>query len=912
MPGRPARPLLLERAGELETIDRLAAQALAGSGGLVVVEGRAGVGKTSLLRAAAHSARESRLDVRSARATTLERKLGFGVTHQLLGPVSAASGTGRAGFGPLSDLFAALERLARARPVLLTVDDLQWADPPSVRWLRYVVPRLASLEVLVVVATRPREESAGSADAAGLALDPEVTVLRPRPLSAAAARTLVRSVAAQASEADCDACHAATRGNPLFLRELATALAGGHRLGDGAIPATVDAAVARRLAPLSASARAFAEATAVLGAATSAHRCALLAGLESRVALAAWDELVVTGILAPVRIPAFVHPIVEEAVAAGQSPARRACWHARSADLLHEAGAEVGQVAAHLLASEPCGRPEIVTRLRTAATAVLREGSPEAAIPLLVRALEEPPVMSQRGALLLELGGAEMLASRLEAAERHLRSALAMASGPELRLRAGITLCELLAAEGRTREAVIVLDAEVERAGGACLEIAEHAEALLLNVGVQDAAANAALAPRSRRLRDRILDGGVATAGQLAAVAAGEAMAGDSAARTAEIAERAIAQLSQEPELDVRACAYAARSLVAADALPAAEAALRAGLVREQRTGSGFGVTLLAGTLAEARYRAGALAEAERLARTALDAARGEGWASAVAPLVAILVWTLTALGRLDDVPDVLAAADIEEPDPRAAAEYPVEMARHARGRWRLARGDAAGALADLEATGRQLVACGEPTTALVPWRSDATHAMLALGRTSEAHALAAEDVVRARSCGAAGPLGAALLALAAASTGSPHLAVLREAVIVLEPSPARLVRAAALAALGLELGPGAEARETLSAALELAHECGAAPLEIRVRRGLARVGARPRRAARSGPAALTAAERRVAMLAAEGLTNQEIADRLVVTIRTVELHLTHTFRKLGVSRRAEIGDRLGSAARRE
>ena len=101
------------------------------------------------------------------------------------------------------------------------------------------------------------------------------------------------------------------------------------------------------------------------------------------------------------------------------------------------------------------------------------------------------------------------------------------------------------------------------------------------------------------------------------------------------------------------------------------------------------------------------------------------------------------------------------------------------------------------------------------------------------------------------------------------------------------------------------DARDTLRRALELADVCGAEALAAEARTELYATGSRPRTAAMSGADALTASERRIAMLATEGLTNRDIAQRLYVTPKTVEVHLSAVYRKLGIGSRREIARSL-------
>jgi len=160
-----------------------------------------------------------------------------------------------------------------------------------------------------------------------------------------------------------------------------------------------------------------------------------------------------------------------------------------------------------------------------------------------------------------------------------------------------------------------------------------------------------------------------------------------------------------------------------------------------------------------------------------------------------------------------------------------------------------------------------------------------------------------ARSWGAPSAVARALRELGELR-GEEGIPDLEAAVAAVEGSPARLELAKALAALGRALRHArrpADAREPLRRALELADACGAAALAEDVRTELYAAGARPRTAALSGAGALTASERRVAALAAEGSSNRDIAQTLFVTPKTVEVHLSNAYRKLGIRSRREL-----------
>jgi DNA-binding NarL/FixJ family response regulator len=199
---------------------------------------------------------------------------------------------------------------------------------------------------------------------------------------------------------------------------------------------------------------------------------------------------------------------------------------------------------------------------------------------------------------------------------------------------------------------------------------------------------------------------------------------------------------------------------------------------------------------------------------------------------------------------------------------------------------------------------------AWMAWRPLAARALDALGRADEALHLLGADLRRARAWGAPGPVGRTLRVMGELErdAGIPRL---EEAVATLEASTARLELARALAGLGAAMRRArrpTEAREPLRRALEIATTCGAEGLAEHARTELHATGARPRSTALSGAGALTPSERRVAAMAAEGLSNRDIAQALYVTPKTVEVHLSSAYRKLGVRSRRELSRALATA----
>jgi len=180
------------------------------------------------------------------------------------------------------------------------------------------------------------------------------------------------------------------------------------------------------------------------------------------------------------------------------------------------------------------------------------------------------------------------------------------------------------------------------------------------------------------------------------------------------------------------------------------------------------------------------------------------------------------------------------------------------------------------------------------------------------ARQMARDDLERARRWGAASGVGVALRATALVEGDAGSVGRLREAVAVLEGSPARLEYARALTDLGAALRRGnrrAEARAALQDGLDLAGRCGARALAQRARTELRAAGGRPRQPLGGRGQQLTVSERRIAELAAEGRSNPEIAQALFVTRKTVETHLGHVYRKLDVPGRQQLSRALAEQA---
>jgi DNA-binding CsgD family transcriptional regulator len=232
----------------------------------------------------------------------------------------------------------------------------------------------------------------------------------------------------------------------------------------------------------------------------------------------------------------------------------------------------------------------------------------------------------------------------------------------------------------------------------------------------------------------------------------------------------------------------------------------------------------------------------------------------------------------------------------------------HARGRVHLVAGEPDEALAAFLRCGALADRAGAANPAVAPWRSGVGLALAMKGDFEEARRMTEAELRLAEAFGAPGPVGLALRRLAATYDHDRGRDALEAAVHALESSEMLLERASALVDFGAALrrsGRRRDAKAPLKQGLAFAEECGASLLIFRARREMKLAGARPRRKAVHGEEALTAREREVAGLAADGLSNRKIAEALVVTVKTIEWHLNHAYVKLGVRSRGELRDSL-------
>lgn len=398
---------------------------------------------------------------------------------------------------------------------------------------------------------------------------------------------------------------------------------------------------------------------------------------------------------------------------------------------------------------------------------------------------------------------------------------------------------------------------------------------------------------------------GGAGARMLAALAAWEAVCTDGTA--AECAELALAALEggQMRAADPALLPFAAIVTLVITDRPEVVAIWREALDDAHRRGSLLSASSTHLWHGYSHLRRGDLAAAEESLRAADEAFTLWGHDSyATANSRSFMAEVLRERGRLGEARRLLEQVGAVRP------------ATHATSSWLTARAallTAAGHAEEAAAVADELAAHCEatPDPARLWWRSLKAEALDRLDRREEAIGLAREELDITRAFGAPWSLGRTLRVLGTLERDQ-GVDELRQAVEVLEGSTARLEHAKALAALGSALRRGrkpTEAREPLRRALELAGACGADALSDRVRSELHAAGSRPRRDALSGVESLTPSERRVVDLAALGRTNREIAQELYVTPKTVEVHLSNAYRKLGIRSRRELEGALAATA---
>jgi DNA-binding CsgD family transcriptional regulator len=945
MPGERGTQVLIERDEELGVLDTAIETSGDGSGSVVLVHGPAGIGKSELLAVTASRAADAGFDAFAARGGEYERSFGFGVARELLGGglaeasaeerdqllagaaslaapallLNVSDATSQPASAGMGDPAGAIQHglhwlvanLAERAPVLLAVDDLQWADPESARWLLYLARRVADLPVLVVAAIRSGEPGLDPDLLSALEREPVSLPLRPAALSLEGCATLVRSeLGADADDDFCAACHRATAGNPFYLRELVEAVRAGEMEPTKASvdrleelrPETISRSVLVRLGRLPQDATDLTRAVAVLGDGVAPRRAGVLAELSADEVGAASEILSEAAVLGPRETLGFAHPLIRAAVYASIPEPQRAMMHSRAARLLTDDGGTAEEVAGQLLRSAPGDNPEALATLRQAAGDAMARAAPQAAIAYLRRAFQEPRAREMRVDLLSELLLAAGLATDLGAFEGISEDPIKeLGDDREVLMAHGPDMTAWLFMEGRLDEMADVL----ERGIGNYRDAGDEEMALrteFLRLSVIDIDPPDAIA-RLESYAGHLPAGTQEERAWYAMRGWWQHIWGGSAAESAALVRRGIdhGELLEIHDLGP-AFGQAVLVLIRVDELDEAEVWVDR-MVEDARTRSPAYMGSALGLRSWLAQKRGDLSAAELDARRTVEICKEHRTGLALAINLRWLFDVLLETGRENEAQRELEAAGFDGPLPDYWWFAPL---RFVRARLRLAQGRTEEAIEELRA---RLNWREKSNPANDPVASTLALALHSLDREpEEVERLLDWELEAAREWGTPRGIGIALRAQALVENGERGIELLGESVETLRSSPARLELARSLTDLGSALRRAnrrTDAREPLREALELATRCGAAPLAERAREELASSGAKPRRVMLSGVESLTPSEVRVARLAAGGLGNREIAQELFVSVKTVETHLGSAYRKLDISSRRDLPEAL-------
>jgi DNA-binding CsgD family transcriptional regulator len=915
---------LVGRRPELDRIEEALSDVVDGAFRAVAIRGEPGVGKTMLLDALAERAGPNLLAVHRGRATEFERCVPFGIfvdafeqlaaTH----PASAEFGVLTAAVtGEMAELdryrlFRGVRRLLESRAgrcgTVLVLDDLHWADPASLELTEYLLRRPPRAPLLIAVAYRAAQPPPGLADALAR-LDSSAIQLALEPLGMADVAALFPAQPARRRAL----LHRATRGNPLYLRTLADAdertltVLAEQVVDDQTVPEQVLLDVlGAELATLEAVPRLVAQAAAVAGDHADRDLVAFVTGLSAESTAAAFDDLSRAGVLTP-EGPRFRfrHPLVRAAAYWLAQPAWRTSAHRLIAGYLRDRRGPMLVLAHHTERSAQPGDEAAAATLAAAAAATAHM-SPATAARLARRALELLPDRAEfadrRGELLMLL--ARTLGLSGELAESRLLLHEVIQSGGPHRAEAVAFCAVIYRLLGKLDEARALLTSELDRLPR---RGEQAAQALLELSGVdllrQDTAGVC-------RHASRVLDA-VSGEGNLAVEAAGHAL----------LALGFLQRDETEP-----ASTHIDRAAWLIDATPDAAVLPELGMIAP-----------LAWVELHLRHHD----RAERHIGRAIELARGSGHAHIMPHLLIVDTYVRTWCGQLREAlvaadearecaaimnaGEAAAMADIIRLRPTLWRHGPqvalqlagqiAEEGRPAGGWWsglaqlslaevHLAAGDADRCLTEL---------AGAPTSA--QWWALRALASTARNDLDQAHREAGEALRHAERSGLAHQLGTAHHAWAvlldavgdldpATEHASTAVSRFTEAGAPIEEGTAR----ALLAVLHARAGRREATHAEFGRAKALYSRSSATWLAAELRREERRFAARaqrPRHSTDHGLATLTAREREVVDLVAAGLTNREIAERLYLSRKTVETHLSRAFTKLHVRSRVDLTRRV-------
>ncbi|PXX71506.1 regulatory LuxR family protein [Nocardia tenerifensis] len=890
--------------------------AMGGPGRFVLINGGWSIGKTTLLTEFAQLAARSGAWLLYATASETEQAMHGAVIGQLFGnsilpdeatervttlldftePPDGGDASDRPAENArrIREISSVLHNLARTRPVVICVDDIQFIDDESLQLLLAVQRRITSSRILLVIAEREPYSASWSVGHAAVVRHPHRSVRLERWSTAEVVNMLTQWMDRATAERQAPAWHELTGGHPLLLSALAEDQAhfgsASGDSGDAAQPTVgrkYREAVIGFVCRLAPQLIEVMHAVAVLGADATTDTVARITDINQNVVEQASIMLTCMGLLRDGRVR---HPVAEQVLLASLSADRTNELQIRTAELQYQRAASCGTIATRLLAAGSAPTPWAVRVLRLAAD----QAEADEDIEFATRCLE------------LALTGAS------DPHRIRMTSKLVLLHGrrnPSIATRYASTLHGPLdRGELQARDVLAVLRCALWN--GEKEIVAKCLTALPPLIGSQDGPVAAQI--RTARLwvygpgQEGFPEfGNPSRVGDEPWTVAANTLStvlthGASAAATASAEQVLRSCRLDDMELEVVAAAIMA--LVADDrfdqAVAACDRLIDDAVRRKFLTWQAVLTALRAGVL----LRRGDPASAALQAESALALLPVEGWGALIGnPLTTILLAN-TLMGNVQAAD---AAAAIPVPDTMFGTVTGLTYL-HARGRYHLATDRVLAAVRDFQTCGRLMREWELDVPAFIPWRVDLAEANRRLGHNAVARGLVRQQLNQRV------PLdrhtrGVALRVLAACSPPQQRVALLRQSVDCLRGPGDRLELATALSELSQvyqEVGELEQARAVARRATQemKTHQSGV--LFLLMAEGRAEEEGADER--QDAAPTLSDAQRRVAELAALGYTNRDISRRLFITVSTVEQHLTKVYRKLGISSRADLPTATG------
>ena len=924
---------LVGRESEMALLTGLIKDVARGHGGSVLIEGEPGIGKSALVRAAVADAPEAGCQVFWGAGDELGQALPLlpfldglrvrepsanprrnTIVRLLRGEVAADRGTDVPAM-LAEQLLALVAEQCAVRPTILVVDDLQWADQASVTLWGRLAKSAQRVPLLLVGTMRPvpqRDDLLALRRVAGEAARLQLTGLADE-----AVTDLVAALAGGRPDGNLMRLADGAAGNPLYVTELVAALARGSRLtvteagaaelAGGSAPGSLSAAIADRLGFVAGPVRDVLRAAALLGTDFAVPDLAIVLGRSVADLIPAVDEACAAGVLAESGHGlGFRHPLIRAALYDDMPAPLRAAWHRDAAHALAEAGAPADRVARQMLgatgglggSAEPMDE-RMLTWLAGAAEPLVGQ-APGVAAELLARAVASAPAGSaQHGWLASRLADALYRIGDLAEAERVANRALDYATEPDLIVELHWTLAQCRMVAGSSAESLATLDRALAAPGIS----ARHRARLLV------------LAARTHSNFGEVEKAGLAATSALAAAteaddnwAMGWALHVLTLVTTVQgrmtdalpLFDRALAVTQADPALtDLRLLLQINKAVTLGCLDQYEQAFAAAGQARELagQVGTAIRLAQAHSALSELRFETGrwdeVLAEMEMLQENLKE------------PTVACVILGVAAMIRFHRGEIDAARSHLE-----AAVPHAKRIGHRPIGPLALARSlDCEQAGAPQEALAALTAAFdgnAEDLGEVEDLLGDAVRLAIGVGDQGTAKALAGHADALAAGSEIPHRQANALYCRGLLDRDAPRLLTAAERY---QDAGRPLQRAKALeAAAGhfVDADDRTQARAAFTTAVDVYTSLGAAADVARLQAAFRAHGIRrgphaKHRRAQSGWDSLTATEIKIAAFVEEGLSNPEIAARLLLSRRTVATHVSHILKKLNVNSRIDI-----------